>query len=112
MPRVNVPVTDVTRAGILPATEVNGDATNQHSFSNDGSTWLEVRNGGASPRTLTLVIGVAGPDGATVTNPTVALAASALKKVGPFPVGIYGTTMSVNVDHADIKLTAYRLSLG
>ncbi len=111
MPRVNVPVTDITRAGITPATEVNGDATNQHSFANDGATWLEVRNGGASPRTLTLVIGTT-VDGNAVTNPTVALAASALKKVGPFPVGIYGTTMSVNVDHADIKLTAYRLSLG
>ncbi len=109
MPRIVVPVTEVTRAGILPATEVNGDATNFHYIPNDGATWLEIRNAGASSRTLTPVINVK-VDGQTVTNPSVTLAASATKKVGPFPVAIYGTTFNFNVDHADIKITAYRLS--
>ena len=109
MPRVAVPVTEVTRAGILPATEVNGDPTNNHYIPNDGATWLEVRNAGASSRTLTKVVNVT-VDGNAVTNPTVALAASALKKVGPFPIGVYGSTFNFNVDHADIKITAYRLS--
>lgn len=109
MPRVVVPVTEVTRAGIVPATEVNGDATNFHYINNDGATWLEIRNAGASPRTLTKIVNVTVDD-ATITNPTVALAASAIKKVGPFPIAIYGTTFNFNVDHADIKITAYRLS--
>ncbi len=109
MPRIQVPVTEVTRAGILPATEVNGNATDNHYINNDGSTWLEIRNAGASTRTLTKVVNVIVDD-ATITNPTVSLAASATKKVGPFPIAIYGTTFNFNVDHADIKITAYRLS--
>nr|WP_221374403.1 hypothetical protein [Actinoplanes polyasparticus] len=111
MPRVIVPVTDVVRTGILPATEVNGDATNFHYINNDGATWLEIRNAGASPRTFTSVVNVT-VDGQAVTNPTVALAASAIKKVGPFPIAVYGTTFNFNVDHADIKITAYRLATG
>jgi hypothetical protein len=109
MPRVNVPVTEVTRAGIVPATEVAGDATNFHYINNDGVTWLELRNAGASSRTFTSVVNVT-VDGQTVTNPTVTLAASAIKKVGPFPITVYGTTFNFNVDHTDIKITAYRLS--
>lgn len=109
MPRVNVPVTEVNRAGIVPATEVAGDATNNHYVNNDGVTWLEIRNAGASTRTFTAVINNT-VDGQAVTNPTVTLAASATKKVGPFPVAIYGTTFNCNVDHTDIKLTAYRLA--
>jgi archaellum component FlaG (FlaF/FlaG flagellin family) len=111
MARVNVPVTEITRAGIVPATEVNGDATNNHYIANDGATWLEVRNAGASSRTLTKVINVT-IDGNAVTNPTVTLAASAVKKVGPFPIATYGSTFNFNVDHADIKITAYRLAAG
>lgn len=110
MPRIAIPVTEVTRAGILPATEVSGDATNFHFIPNDGATWLEIRNAGASTRTLTKILAVPVDDG-TITNPTVSLAASAIKKVGPFPIGFYGTTFNFNVDHADIKITAYRLAL-
>ncbi len=109
MPRIQVPVTEVTRQGILPATEVNGDASNNHYVNNDGVTWLEIRNAGASPRTLTKVVSVTVDD-ATITNPTVPLAASASKKVGPFPIAVYGSVFNFNVDHADIKITAYRLS--
>ncbi len=109
MPRIQVPVTEITRAGILPATEVNGNATDNHYISNDGVTWLEIRNAGASTRTLTKVVNVTVDD-ATITTPPAALAASATKKVGPFPVSIYGTTFNFNVDHADIKITAYRLA--
>jgi len=109
MPRVQVPVTEINRAGIVPATEVAGDATQNHYMNNDGVSWLEIRNAGASTRTLTLVIGTT-VDSQAVTNPTVTLAASATKKVGPFPVGIYGSTLNCNVDHTDIKLTAYRLA--
>ncbi|MGX6605664.1 hypothetical protein ACWKSP_26550 [Micromonosporaceae bacterium Da 78-11] len=105
-----MPVTEVNRVGILPATEIAGDAAQNHYISNDGVTWLEIRNAGASPRTFTSVVNVAGPDGAVVTNPTVALAASAIKKVGPFPIAVYGSTFNFNVDHTDIKITAYRLS--
>jgi hypothetical protein len=109
MPRIVVPVTEVTRAGIVPATEVNGDSSNNHYMANDSASWLEIRNAGASTRTLTLVVNVT-VDGQAVTNPTVSLAASASKKVGPFPIAIYGSTLNINVDHSDIKLAAYRLS--
>ena len=48
MPRVDIPVTQITRSGVAPATEVTGDTVNNHSVVNDGAVWLEVRNSGTT----------------------------------------------------------------
>lgn len=109
MARVVIPVTEITKAGIAPATEVNGDATNNHYFANDSRTFLVVRNGGASTRTLTVKF-AATVDGQAVTSRTYSLATTVTRFIGPFETGPYGTTVNVDVDHADIKLVAYRLA--
>jgi hypothetical protein len=82
-------VTTVSRAGIDiagAAADVAGD-----SFPNTGHEYLVVKNGSASPITVTLDIKQT-VDGQTVTDPTVTIAAGASKIIGPFPTGIYNDT--------------------
>lgn len=110
MARVNIPVTLLSTAGVAPAAEVNGDPTNNHSVSNDGRTFLLVRNsnGAATARTLTLIIAGA-VEGQTITPKTISIPAGASRYVGPFNQTNYGSLMSVNVDNAELKLSAYRV---
>lgn len=107
MPRVAVPVTQISRAGVAPPTPTNGDATNHHSIQNNGRVILLVANAGEStPRTVTLRLpGVV--DGQALTPKTVTVPASASRYIGPFPTDAYGSTLQVDVDHADLKLSAF-----
>lgn len=110
MPRVAIPVTQITRSGVAPATEVNGDATNNHSVVNDGNVWLEVRNSGTTvPRTVSARFD-STIDGQTVPAKTWTIATEATRRIGPFPVRLYGDTLLVDVDNAELKLTAYKLA--
>lgn len=108
MARVSVPVTTITRAGVAPAAEVNGDSTNNHVVANDGKTVLLVRNanGSSTARTLTVVIQGA-IDGFAPTPRTYSIPAAASRYIGPFDTVAYGTLMQVNVDNAELKLSAY-----
>lgn len=112
MPRVAVPVTPLSRTGtgVAPAAETNGDATNNHTVANDGKTWLLVRNsnGAALARVLTVRLS-GGRDGQSITPRTYSIPAAASRYIGPFPVSDYGSTMQVDVDNAELKLSAYRL---
>ncbi|MGW1998486.1 hypothetical protein [Embleya sp. NPDC001921] len=109
MARVNVPVTLITRAGVQPGTPVVGDATNNHIVVNNGRTWLEVENAGATSRVLTINIAKT-VDGQTPAAKTYSLAAGAFRRIGPFPTDIYGASINVDVAHLDLKLTAYTLN--
>ncbi|MEU8334799.1 hypothetical protein [Micromonospora tulbaghiae] len=108
MPRVNVPVTTITRAGVAPAAEVNGDAAQNHVLSNDGRTFLLVRNanGSSTARTLTVIIQGA-IDGFAPAPRTYSIAAGASRYIGPFDTVAYGSLMQINVDNAELKLSAY-----
>lgn len=106
MPRTAVPLTQITRAGIAPPAETNGDAANGHVISNNGRVVLLVRNAGTTvARTLTLrVRGVI--DGQAVTPRTVSIPTEASRYIGPFPTDAYGGALEVDVDNAELKLTA------
>ncbi|WP_431728580.1 hypothetical protein [Verrucosispora sp. TAA-831] len=106
MARVTVPVTTITRAGVAPAAEVTGNATDNHQMANGGQTVLLVRNNGASTRTLTVIIKGA-IDGFAPAPRTYSIAASQSRYIGPFDVVAYGQLMDINVDHADLRLSAY-----
>ncbi|MFI6032965.1 hypothetical protein ACIBBD_02045 [Streptomyces sp. NPDC051315] len=110
MPRVNVPVTLITRSGVAPATEVNGDATNNHSVTNDGLVWLEVRNSGSTVARTVSANFANTIDGQTTTAKTWSIPTSSTRRIGPFPVRYYGTTLQIDVDNAELKLTAYKLA--
>ncbi|RKR92772.1 hypothetical protein BDK92_7252 [Micromonospora pisi] len=110
MPRVSIPVTEVTRAGIAPAAETNGNATDNHVVANNGKVILLVRNsnGAATARTVTVRF-ARDVDGQAVTPRTYEIPAAASRYIGPFDQATYGAQMQVDVDHADLKLSAYRL---
>ncbi|MCD9196062.1 hypothetical protein [Streptomyces albireticuli] len=109
MPRVNVPVTSITRTGIAPATEVNGDATNNHSLTNNGTTWLMVRNSGSTVARVVSAIYENTVDGQTVPAKTWSIPTSSTRYIGPFPVRLFGTLLLIDVDNAELKLSAYTL---
>lgn len=107
MPRVNVPVTQITRAGVAAPTEVNGDATNNHVVANNGRVVLLVRNSGSTvARTVTLRLpGLT--DGQAVTPRTVSIPISVSRYIGPFPTDAYGSSLQIDVDNAELKLLAF-----
>lgn len=109
MPRTPVPLTTITRAGIAPPAETNGDPANHHVIPNNGRVALLVRNASESnARTLTLRVRGA-IDGQPVTPRTVSIPAEASRYVGPFPVDQYGPRLELDVDNAELKLTALAL---
>lgn len=87
MPRTQVVPQSIQRAGAIPtynpATVTDGD-----SFVNDGRTWVHVKNGSASPVTLTIAVPQT-VDGLDVADRTVSVAAGAEKVIGPFPTTTY-----------------------
>lgn len=110
MARVNVPVVSVTKAGVAAGTEVNGDATNFHEVSNNGSTWIEVRNAdGAATHILTIKVSRT-VDGQGVTSRSYTIPISATtRKIRLGDPAIYGNPTQVDVDSTQLKLTAYTL---
>ncbi|MET0416060.1 MAG: hypothetical protein ABW022_08570 [Actinoplanes sp.] len=109
MPRTAIPVTAINKAGVAPPAETNGDVANNHSVSNDGRTVLLIRNNGATPRTASFRLAGA-VDGQAITAKTVTVPATSSRYVGPFDTTRYGTTMQVDVDHADLRLSALRIA--
>lgn len=109
MPRVNLPITNISRAGIAPGTEANGDPVNNHEVTNDGRVFLLVRNSGSTTaRTVTVRL-PGTEDGQGITPRTTSIPVSSSRYFGPFPPAQYGDLMQVDVDNAELKLTAYHL---
>lgn len=107
MPRTNVPVTQITRAGVAAPAEITGDPVNNHVVSNNGRVVLLVRNSGSTvARTLTLRL-PGTTDGQSITPKTVSLAQSTSRYIGPFPTGDYGSQLQIDVDNAELKLLAF-----
>lgn len=108
MPRVNVPVTTITRTGVAPATPVTGDATNNHTVNNNGRVVLLAKNTNAVSTARVVTIHVEEEvDGQAVSSRTYSLAAGASEYIGPFPVNEYGHDLLVDVAHAELVLSAY-----
>jgi hypothetical protein len=105
MARGVLDLNQITRTGVA-VTEVTGDAANNHQVANNGDTYILAHNSGAGARTITFVINKA-VDGVTPTPVARSLAAGASKLFGPFPVSLYGSTLLINVEHAEMKLSAY-----
>ena len=86
MARGVLTVQQIARAGLVPA-YVAGDALG-HEFLNDGKTFVHVKNGSASP--ITVTIPTPGQvDGLDVAERTVSVAATSEKIIGPFPTTTY-----------------------
>lgn len=108
MARTAVPVTSFTRAGALVPTGVPGDATNGHAVENGESMGLVVTNTGATSHSLTINLSRT-VDGQAVSPRVIPIAAGETRAFGPFSPADYGTSLLVDVDHAELTLRAYRM---
>lgn len=110
MPATPLPVNGVTITGVAPVGEVAADVTNGNQLaSNNGvSTWVEATNTGGSSYTLTLVT-TATYAGRAVADDVITLAASAKRRIGPFPLDLYGPNPLLQAQNAAITLAAYSI---
>lgn len=111
MPRIAIPVTTITRAGVAPPAEITGDTVNHHSVAgNDGNVFLTIRNNGSTVTRTATAVFASTVDGQTTPGKPMPVPLSSTRHYGPFPVALYGTTLNVDVDNAELRLLAYRLS--
>lgn len=112
MPRVAIPVTDVTRAGVA-ISEVTGNTTDNHDFAWAKNALLVARNAHATlARIVTLVI-ASTVDGQAPANRTVSVPALGTRYIGPFPAEVYRQApdgkVYINVDAVDLNLAIFKL---
>lgn len=96
--------TQLVRAGIDPTPTTPAAAGGDTVANPAGDVAFFVKNGGASPITVTLNITAPGPDGAAVTNPTVSVPAGATRFIGPFPTGTYNNVATglVQINYSSV----------
>ncbi len=112
MPRQEVPLTQITRAGIVPASEVTPVAVDDLKFTNDGQVFVLVRNSGAGVNTATFVT-PGSVDDQAIADRDVSVPATASRYVGPFPATQYNQgdgTVYIDVANAELRFSAYHLS--
>lgn len=118
MAQVEIPVTEITRAGVEVPSYVGADTSNGHYIAeNDGTVELEVKNNDAATQTVTVV---ANPDvfndGLTLNNLVLSIPAGKTYRFGPFRPNSFkqdgGTTnlglMYLTVSDADLELRAFK----
>lgn len=110
MPRVDVPVTQSSRAGTVLPAATTGDATNNHSVANDGRVILMVKNTNATStaRSITFYT-VRSIDGLTAPTRVESIPAGETQLFGPFDPNDYGTVLQIDVAHAELVLNAIRV---
>lgn len=110
MARASLAVTQITRDGVAAPSETDGDPTDGHTVVNNSKTFLLVRNSNASSTARTVTFVIPGSiDGQAVTARSVSIAAGASRYFGPFPTQYYPSSVDVDVDNAELKLSAFTL---
>lgn len=104
-------VQTISRDGLTPT--MSAAAGGGDKFSNNAKTWLHVVNGGGSPITVTIATEGAY-DGLAVPDREVAVAAGAVKLIGPFPKDLYNDDDdNVNVSYSGTtSVTVAAIKLG
>lgn len=87
---------------------MTGDAVNGHVLHNDGATFFEFRNNGATARTIDILVPSAFDSDLTISARSYTLAASSADtKTGTFPIHMYGPQLMIDVSHSDVRILAY-----
>jgi hypothetical protein len=93
---------------VVDPTPVTGDATNGHVLHNDGATFFEFRNAGATLRTIDILVPSDFDSDLLIAARSYTLAASSTDtKTGTYPVHLYGPQLMVDVSHSDVRILAY-----
>lgn len=112
MARSTLTITNITKAGVAPPAETTGDPVNNHLLPNDGvKTFLLARNANGSSTARTLSVRFQGSvDGQAITPRTYSIPAGASRYIGPFDATKYGRNVEIDVDNAELRLTAFRIA--
>lgn len=100
MARTVLAITSVVDTGVA-FTGAAPDATNGNAMPNNGRQFLLYKNGDASSHTVTINAYPKGdtPNGLTVSDLVVTVAAGATKLIGPFPPSIFNNSSNqVEID--------------
>jgi zona occludens toxin (predicted ATPase) len=110
MPRANITVVEITRAGVAP-TEVAGDVANGHQFDHGARTFLVARNADAGGAHTVTIITPVTVDSLAVADRQVSVPASATRYIGPFTSDYRQSDgkVYVDVDSAQLNLAVFRL---
>lgn len=107
---VAIPVTEITRAGVVSPAVTAGDATNGHKVANDGSMYLTVDNSAGTTGTVTVAIPTT-VDGQAVTSKAYTIPLTSVGyHIGPFPTTVYGATLMLTVSASTLGLRAWHLA--
>lgn len=109
MARVELTVTKVTSAGVVPPAEQAASAENNFLPFNDGRVHLEVHNTGGVEATVSILIPAVN-DTVGYSNKEIKLAAGETKLVGPLPPGVYNQPngqVFVNSSAVAVKYRTY-----
>lgn len=83
-------IATVTPAGVV---DTLAAVAVSDTFANNGSQWIEVANASGSSINVTIAAGSYKTE--DIADRVVAVANGARKKIGPFPVDIFGATVTV-----------------
>lgn len=119
MPRVQIPVTTLTRAGVAPPAQTDADATNDHYINaadfQNGDLVLEIVSSDAGAQTVEVVANPAlSADGLTIGNLTISIPAGATRvckqfKYQTFRQGADSNRMYLNPSvSTTLKFRAYK----
>jgi hypothetical protein len=112
MPLTALTVTTSSRfaASVLPASSgTAADTVNFNSFANDGNTIVIATNtDGAVTRNVTVPVPVT-TDSSTTSSKTYAIPFGVAWILGPYPTSIYGSTVEIRGDNANLKFNAVRV---
>lgn len=112
MAALTVKTTDRSSGSSSSATTDNAvsAAGGGDTFTNNGATLLYIRNAGGSGITLTMAI-TATYDGQASTNKTATVDAGETLILGPFDVGVYGSTVTLTYS-AVTSVTVLAFTMG
>lgn len=107
MPRVQIPITDVSELPVNYPAETVGDPVNDHYLAaNDGNVWMEVRNTDVGSRSFTIQTSAAfGPGPLAIKDPSYDVAAGATILVGPFYPRLYNQKAGADVGRVFIDVS-------
>lgn len=108
MARTNVAITQFNRDGVALPAGVVGDTVNGHVVANDGRVGLIIKNSGVASHTITFNL-FTTVDGQGVVPRTEVVAAGATQCFGPFPHADYSASLSFDVNHAELLVSAVHI---